>query len=53
MTEKEDRKLKQVSMMLYEDQIEPLDRLWKRKFLDSRNELIRNVLDDLLEKNKE
>lgn len=53
MTEKEGRELKQVNIRLFKDQIEPLDRLWKSKFLNDRGELIRITIDKLLEENKE
>lgn len=47
-----ERKLKQISTQLYEDQLIQLDKLWKLKLLDSRNDLIRQTLDKLLEDNK-
>jgi|BioPla2DNA2_1021312.scaffolds.fasta_scaffold39779_2 metal-responsive CopG/Arc/MetJ family transcriptional regulator len=48
----EERKLKQISTQLYEDQLKQLDKLWKLKLLDSRNDLIRITIDKLLEDNK-
>lgn len=47
MTEK-DRELKQVNVKLYKDQLAGLDRLWKRRLLKDRSELIRIELDKVL-----
>jgi len=47
MTEK-DRELKQVNVKLYKDQLDALDRVWKRRLLNNRSELIRIELDKVL-----
>lgn len=47
MTEKE-RETIQVNVKLYKDQLEGLDRLWKRRLLNNRSELIRIELDKIL-----
>lgn len=47
MTEK-DRELKQVNVKLYKDQLDALDRVWKRRLLNNRSELIRIELDRII-----
>lgn len=47
------RELKQVSVLLYEDQIKPLTILCKLKLFDSKNDYFRQTVDDFIEENKE
>lgn len=51
MTE-EKRELKQVSVLLYEDQIEPLTILCKLKLFNGRNDYFRKTVDDFIEENE-
>jgi len=48
----EKRKLKQVSVLLYEDQIEPLTILCKLKLFDSKNDYFRQTVDSFIKENK-
>lgn len=48
----EKRKLKQVSVLLYEDQIEPLTVLCKLKLFNGRNDYFRKAVDDFIKENK-
>lgn len=48
----EKRKLKQVSVLLYEDQIEPLTILCKLKLFDGRNDYFRKTVDDFIKENE-
>ena len=52
MTDKK-RTLKQVSVLLYEDQIEPLTILCKLKLFNGRNDYFRKTVDDFIKENKE
>lgn len=45
----EDRETTQVNLILYKDQLEKIDRIWKRMYLKNRSELIRIELDRLIE----
>lgn len=47
------RELKQVSVLLYEDQIKPLTILCKLKLFDSKNDYFRQTVDDFIKENKE
>lgn len=49
----EKRQLKQVSVLLYEDQIEPLTILCKLKLFNGRNDYFRQNVDDFIKENKE
>lgn len=49
----EKRALKQVSVLLYEDQIEPLTILCKLKLFDSKNDYFRQTVDEFIKENKE
>lgn len=48
----EDRPLKQVSVLLYEDQIEPLGILCKLKLFGSKNDYFRQTVDSFIKENK-
>ena len=48
-----DRPLKQVSVLLYEDQIKPLTILCKLKLYNGRNDYFRQMVDKFIEENKE
>lgn len=47
------RALKQVSVLLYEDQIAPLTILCKLKLFDSKNDYFRQTVDDFIKENRE
>lgn len=49
----ENRPLKQVSVLLYEDQIEPLTILCKLKLYNGRNDYFRKTVDDFIKENKD
>lgn len=49
----EERKLKQISVLLYEDQLEPLKKLCKLKLFDSQNDYFRQSVDKFLKDNEE
>lgn len=51
MTDK--RPLKQISVLLYEDQLESLKKLCKLKLFDSQNDYFRQTVDKFLDDNKE
>lgn len=48
----EKRELKQVSVLLYEDQIEPLTILCKLKLFNGRNDYFRKTVDDFIKENE-
>jgi|GEM_PF-3628957 len=48
----EKRNLKQVSVLLYEDQIEPLTILCKLKLFNGRNDYFRKTVDDFIKENE-
>lgn len=48
----EKRPLKQVSVLLYEDQIEPLTMLCKLKLFDGRNDYFRKAVDEFIKENE-
>jgi len=48
----EARPLKQVSVLLYEDQIGPLTILCKLKLFDSKNDYFRQTVDSFIKENK-
>lgn len=48
----EKRELKQVSVLLYEDQIEPLTILCKLKLFNGRNDYFRKTVDEFIKENE-
>lgn len=49
----ENRKTKPNTITLYTDQYDALDKLWKLKLFKSRNDLLRHIVDEVLEDNKD
>lgn len=53
MGENEPREIVQVNLRLYKDQVEPLNKLWKLKLLNSKSELMRIEIDRILKENED
>lgn len=45
----EERETTQLNIIVYKDQLKKIDRIWKRRFLKNRSELLRIELDKLIE----
>lgn len=53
MGENEPREIVQVNLRLFKDQLEPLNKLWKLKLLNSKSELMRIEIDRILKENED
>lgn len=53
MGENEPREIVQVNLRLFKDQLEPLNKLWKLKLLNSKSELMRIEIDRMLKENED